>query len=72
MSGAALRIGISGGRYAPWRGVFYPKGLPQTQELAYASRQVPTIEINGTFYSLQTPQRFRTGARLRRKDLFLA
>ncbi|MBU9366204.1 DUF72 domain-containing protein [Burkholderia multivorans] len=55
---AAIRIGISGWRYAPWRGVFYPEDLPQSQELAYASHQVPTIEINGTFYSLQRPERF--------------
>jgi uncharacterized protein YecE (DUF72 family) len=53
-----IRIGISGWRYAPWRGVFYPKGLRQEDELAYASRQFPTIEINGTFYSLQRPERF--------------
>ncbi|HEY9067001.1 MAG TPA: DUF72 domain-containing protein, partial [Burkholderiaceae bacterium] len=54
----AVRIGISGWRYAPWRGVFYPRGLPQKRELEYASRQLPTIEINGSFYSLQTPQRY--------------
>ena len=48
-------IGISGWRYAPWRGVFYPKGLPQKRELEYASRELPTIEINGSFYSLQKP-----------------
>lgn len=55
---SAIRIGISGWRYAPWRGMFYPPGLPQAQELAYASHQVPTIEINGTFYSLQRPEWF--------------
>jgi uncharacterized protein YecE (DUF72 family) len=53
-----LWIGISGWRYAPWRGVFYPKELPQRRELEYASRALPTIEINGTFYSLQSPERF--------------
>ncbi|WP_459618588.1 DUF72 domain-containing protein [Bordetella sp. 2513F-2] len=57
-AGGLIRIGISGWRYAPWRGVFYPEDLPQAQELAYASHQVPTIEINGTFYSLQRPERF--------------
>jgi uncharacterized protein YecE (DUF72 family) len=51
-------IGISGWRYAPWRGVFYPKDLPQRRELEYASRALPTIEINGTFYSLQRPESF--------------
>lgn len=55
---AALRIGISGWRYPPWRGVFYPDGLAQKDELAYASRQLPTIELNGSFYSLQTPGRY--------------
>ena len=53
------RIGISGWTYAPWRGVFYPKGLPQKQELAYASRALNSIEINGTFYSLQRPSSFQ-------------
>ncbi|KQW43522.1 hypothetical protein ASD88_15810 [Pelomonas sp. Root662] len=50
-----IRIGISGWRYEPWRGVFYPKGLAQRRELEFASRMVPTIEINGSFYSLQRP-----------------
>ncbi len=51
----AVRIGISGWRYAPWRGKFYPAGLAQRRELEYASRCFPTIEINGSFYSLQSP-----------------
>lgn len=50
-----IRIGISGWRYAPWRGAFYPKGLAHRRELEFASRMVPTIEINGSFYSLQHP-----------------
>jgi uncharacterized protein YecE (DUF72 family) len=50
------RIGISGWRYEPWRGVFYPQGLPQRRELEYASRHFPTVEINGSFYSLQRPE----------------
>jgi uncharacterized protein YecE (DUF72 family) len=54
----AIRIGISGWRYKPWRGVFYPKGLRQKDELAYAAGKFPTIEINGTFYSLQRPELF--------------
>ncbi|MDI2099054.1 DUF72 domain-containing protein [Ruicaihuangia caeni] len=49
------RVGISGWVYKPWRGVFYPKGLKQAEELAYASRHVTSIEINGSFYSLQRP-----------------
>lgn len=52
----AIRIGISGWRYAPWRGVFYPKDLVQRRELEYASGMFPTIEINGSFYSLQAPE----------------
>ena len=51
-----IRVGISGWRYPPWRGVFYPAGLPQRRELEYASRHVSTIEINGSFYSLQRPE----------------
>lgn len=52
---ATIRIGISGWRYAPWRGEFYPAHLPQRAELEYASRHFPTVEINGSFYSLQRP-----------------
>lgn len=55
---AQIRIGISGWRYAPWRGGFYPKGLVQAQELAYASRQLPAIELNGSFYALQRPSSY--------------
>jgi uncharacterized protein YecE (DUF72 family) len=50
-----VRIGISGWRYPPWRGVFYPQSLKQREELQFASRQVDSIEINGSFYSLQPP-----------------
>jgi uncharacterized protein YecE (DUF72 family) len=56
--GGRVRIGISGWTYGGWRGTFYPKGLPHSGELAYASRQVDTIEINGTHYSLQRPDSF--------------
>ena len=49
----SVRIGISGWTYAPWRGAFFPRDLVQREELSYASRQVSSIEINGTFYSLQ-------------------
>ena len=55
-----IHIGISGWRYAGWRGVFYPKGLRQASELAYASRAVDTIEINGSHYSLQTIDSYRS------------
>ncbi len=50
-----IRIGISGWTYKPWRGTFYPSDLPHTKELAYASSVLSSIEINGTFYSLQRP-----------------
>jgi uncharacterized protein YecE (DUF72 family) len=50
-----VRIGISGWRYAPWRGVFYPRGLRQADELGFAARHFDTVEINGSFYSLQSP-----------------
>lgn len=53
-----IRVGISGWRYAPWRGSFYPKKLVQKRELYYASRTVNSIEINGSFYALQTPERY--------------
>ncbi|SFB60123.1 Uncharacterized conserved protein YecE, DUF72 family [Amycolatopsis marina] len=55
-----IRIGTSGWLYPPWRGVFYPKGLPQRRELEYLSRRLRTVEINGSFYSLQRPERYRT------------
>ncbi|MEO7654814.1 MAG: DUF72 domain-containing protein [Sphingomicrobium sp.] len=51
---AIVRIGIGGWSYAPWRGSFFPKGLAQSRELEFASRQFGTIEINGTFYSRQS------------------
>jgi uncharacterized protein YecE (DUF72 family) len=55
---AEIRVGISGWTYPPWRGNFYPRGLPQKLELAYASRRFNALEINGTFYSLQRPSTF--------------
>ncbi|WP_328810742.1 DUF72 domain-containing protein [Rhodococcus sp. NBC_00294] len=54
-----LRIGISGWRYAGWRGDFYPAGLAQRRELEYASRALTSIEINGSFYSLQRPSSYQ-------------
>ena len=55
---AAIRIGISGWRYKPWRGTFYPKNLPQHAELKYAASILAVIEINGSFYSLQRPSSY--------------
>lgn len=57
-----MHVGISGWRYAPWRGEFYPQGLPQRRELEYAAHQVSTVEINGSFYSLQRPSSYRAWA----------
>ncbi len=54
-----VRIGISGWNYKGWRGVFYPKGLPHRRELEFASRAFNSIEINGSFYSLQLPSSYR-------------
>ncbi len=56
---ASVRVGIGGWVFPPWRGVLYPAGLTQARELAYASRQVTAIEINGTFYGTQKPESFR-------------
>jgi uncharacterized protein YecE (DUF72 family) len=57
-----IRIGVSGWTYPPWRGNFYPKGLKQKAELAYAASVFNAIEINGTHYSMQTPKSFATWA----------
>ncbi len=57
---AAIRIGVSGWRYPPWRGPFYPRGLPQRRELEFASRVFSSIELNGSFYSLQRPENYAT------------
>jgi uncharacterized protein YecE (DUF72 family) len=57
-----IYIGIGGWTFEPWRGVFYPKGLPHAKELAYAATRLTSIEINGTFYRTQTPATFRKWA----------
>lgn len=54
-----IRVGVGGWVFEPWRGSFYPDGLAQKRELEYASRQLTTIEINGTFYGSQKPASFR-------------
>jgi uncharacterized protein YecE (DUF72 family) len=55
-----IRIGISGWRYPGWRGTFYPTGLAQRRELEHVGGLLRTVEINGSFYSLQRPSSFRT------------
>ncbi|NUZ05507.1 DUF72 domain-containing protein [Piscinibacter koreensis] len=59
MSGPGrIRVGVGGWTYAPWRDNFFPSGLVQSRELAYASRRLTAIEINGTYYRTQTPASF--------------
>jgi uncharacterized protein YecE (DUF72 family) len=55
---AEARVGISGWNYPGWRGDFYPKGLPHKRELEYAAERMTSIEINGSFYSLQRPSSY--------------
>jgi uncharacterized protein YecE (DUF72 family) len=58
-----IYCGVGGWNFAPWRGVFYPKGLPQAKELSYAGQQLTSIEINATYYGSQKPETFRKWAR---------
>ena len=58
-SGGRIFVGVGGWSFAPWRGVFYPRGLAQARELAYMSSQLNSIEINSTFYGLQKPATFQ-------------
>jgi uncharacterized protein YecE (DUF72 family) len=55
----AIRIGVGGWTYEPWRGTFYPENLPQKRELEHASRQLTSIEINGTYYGSQKPASYQ-------------
>ena len=55
-------VGIGGWTFAPWRGVFYPKGLAHAKELQYASSHLSSIEVNGTFYRTQKPATYRKWA----------
>ncbi|BCJ92050.1 hypothetical protein IZ6_27850 [Terrihabitans soli] len=57
-----IKIGIGGWTFEPWRGPFYPDGLPQARELAYAAEKLTAIEVNGTFYGSQKPSTFRKWA----------
>jgi uncharacterized protein YecE (DUF72 family) len=57
-----IYVGIGGWTFEPWRGVFYPKGLPHAKELDYAGRHLTSIEVNGTFYSTMKPATFRKWA----------
>jgi len=59
----AIRVGIGGWTYEPWRGAFYPEGLPQKRELEYAAGRLTAIEINGTYYGSQKPATFAAWAK---------
>lgn len=54
----AIRVGIGGWNYEPWRGTFYPEALPKARELEYAASRLTAIEVNSTFYSRQSPATF--------------
>lgn len=69
---AEIRIGLSGWRYAGWRGDFYPEGLVQRRELAYAAERFSTIEVNGSFYSLQHPTSYASWRRETPDDFVFA
>jgi len=53
-----IRAGMGGWTFEPWDKSFYPEKLSKAKQLEYASRQVPTIEVNGTFYSTMKPVTF--------------
>jgi len=57
-----IRVGVGGWTFEPWRGTFYPEGLPHARELSYAAEHLTSIEVNGTFYRTQTPATFRKWA----------
>lgn len=58
-----IRVGIGGWTFDPWRGTFYPPGLPHARELEYAAAHMTAIEINGTYYRLQKPDSFAAWAK---------
>ena len=63
MSQGIIRVGIGGWTYEPWRGMFYPDGLPQKRELEFAAKHLTAIEINATFYGRQKPESYRNWAK---------
>jgi uncharacterized protein YecE (DUF72 family) len=58
MTPGSIRVGIGGWDYGPWRETFYPPGLAKTRQLEHAARQLSAIEINATYYKLQSPALF--------------
>jgi uncharacterized protein YecE (DUF72 family) len=67
-----IRVGISGWRYPRWRGTFYPPGLAQRRELEYAASRLDSVEINGSFYSLQRPSSYQRWAAETPEDFVFA
>ena len=67
-----VRVGISGWRYPPWRGTFYPAGLPQRRELEHVATLLDTVEVNGSFYSLQRPESYARWAAQTPADFLFA
>jgi uncharacterized protein YecE (DUF72 family) len=63
MTAGTIRVGIGGWTFPPWRGTFYPEGLPHARELDYAAGKLTAIEINGTYYRLRTPKSFAAWAK---------
>lgn len=73
MSGSGIvRVGISGWTYPPWRGIFFPKKLSQKRELEFSANTFRTIEINGTFYSLQRPSSYQSWVERTPEDFVFA
>lgn len=72
MSSGIVRVGVAGWTHAPWRGVFYPKGMKHEQELRYAAARFRTLEITGTFYGTQRPDTFASWAEQVPADLVFA
>jgi uncharacterized protein YecE (DUF72 family) len=63
MTNGKIRVGVGGWTFEPWRGVFFPEGLPHTRELEYAATHLTSIEINGTYYGSQKPATFAKWAK---------
>jgi uncharacterized protein YecE (DUF72 family) len=71
-AGVTIRVGISGWTYHPWRGDFYPRGLPERDELSYVAERMNSVEINGSFYSLQRRQDYAEWAAAVPEDFVFA
>jgi len=69
---AKMGVGVGGWTFAPWRGTFYPKGLRQADELAFASKSLSALEINATYHSLHRPEDFARWAAAAPEDFIFA